>query len=164
MEGGRKAPQKPIAAVLVAVALAGCVVAPPHSAKDYANAAALRAPDGTLTTVVGPDTAIVTMTSTVKFPEGDTSSRVRSVLTYEAPSDQPGFCLFQIGHAARSAPIIKEDAVQRPCDGKRWARFRIAGTDIGFVAHLVHTNYKGIPVILLEIADHQVPDSIRLLY
>jgi hypothetical protein len=170
---GQKAPKTPIAVALataIAVALAtlaltGCTLAPTRSAKDYANAVALNDPDGSLTTIVGPATAIVTMTSTVKFPEGDSASGVRSVLMYDRPSGQGGFCLFQIGHTSRFASsVVKEDVVQQPCDGKRWARFRIAGTDLGFVAHLMHTNYKGTPVILLEIGEHRAPESIRIFY
>lgn len=165
MEGGPRTLKTLIAVVLVTLALAGCVTAPPRSPQDYANAVALRDPDGSLTTIVGPATAIVRMTSTVKFPEGDTAPGVRSVLMYDRPSGQPGFCLFQIGHAPRfSSSIVTEDVVKRPCDGKQWARFRITGTDIGFIAHLMHTNYKGRPVTLLEIGDHQVPGSMRVVY
>jgi len=149
----------------VAAALAGCMTASSHSPQDYANAIALSDPDGSLTTIVGPATAIVRMTSNLKFPEGDAASGVRSALMYVRPSGQPGFCLFQIGHAPRFASsIVTEDVTKRPCDGKQWARFHIAGTDIGFVAHLVHMNYKGTPVTLLEISDHQVPGSMRVVY
>jgi len=165
MEGGRRTLETLAAAVLVILALAGCAPALRHSPQDYANAVALNDPDGSLTTIVGPATAIVRMTSTVKLPEGDTASGVRSVLMYDRPSGQPGFCLFQIGHAPRfSSSVVTEDAVKRPCDGKQWARFRITGTDIGFIAHLMHTNYKGKPVTLLEISDHQVPGSMRVVY
>lgn len=85
---------------------------------------------------------------------------------YDRPSAVAGSCLFQIGHAETDSlsSIVKEDVVQRPCDGKRWARFRIAGTGIGFVAHLMHTKYKGTPVTLLEIGDQEVPPSLRVVY
>jgi hypothetical protein len=126
---------------------------------------AVNDPEGSLTTIVGPGTAIVSMASTVKFPQGDTASGVRSVLMYDRPSGRSGLCLFQIGHAARySSSIVTEDVVKRPCDGKQWARFRIAGTDIGFIAHLVRTSYKGTPVTLLEIGDRQAPGSLRVVY
>jgi len=165
MKSGRRNRQTLIAAAFVALALAGCIPAPPHSPYDYANAVALKDPDGSLTTIVGPTTAIVRMTSTVKFPEGDTASGVRSVLMYDRPSGQRAFCLFQIGHASRFlASIVTEVVVKRPCDGKQWAHFRIAGTDIAFIGHLMHTNYKGTPVTLLEISDHQVPGSMQVVY
>jgi hypothetical protein len=152
------------AAVVASLALAACGTAALHSSQDYANAAAVGDPDGSLTTIVGPNTEIVNMTSTVKFPQGDTSA-VRSVLMYVAPGSRPGTCTFQIGHlASHTFTIVKEDKMERPCDGKRWASFRIAGTDVGFVAHLTSTNYKGTPVTLLEISDHKAPDSLRLVY
>jgi hypothetical protein len=84
---------------------------------------------------------------------------------YDHPDALPGLCLFQIGHVERSSfSIVKEAIVKQPCDGKRWARFRIAGSDVGFVAHLMRTNYKGTPVTLLEIGDHQAPQSLRVVY
>jgi len=153
-----------LAAALGGIIIAGCAAAPVHSSTDYANAAAVGDASGSLTTIVGPATAIIEMRSAVKFPEGDTASGVRSVLMYDGVSDQPGFCLFQIGHAAQSSSMVTEAALKRPCDGKHWARFRIAGTGIGFISHLVRTSYKNTPVTLLEITDHQAPDSIRVVY
>ncbi len=122
-----------MAAVLAGYAMTACSSGPAHSARDYASAVAVNDPDGSLTTIVGPGTAIVRMASTVKFPQGDTASGVRSVLMYDRPSGRP-------------------------------ARFRVAGTDIGFVAHLERTRYKGTTVTLLEIGDHQAPGSLRVVY
>lgn len=152
-------------AAAATLALVACSLGTTHSPQDYAKAVALNDPDGSLTTIVGPATAIVSITSTLKFPEGDTESGERAVLMYDRPNDRPGICLFQIGHAARySSSIVKESIVQRPCDGKQWAYFRIAGTDVAFVAHLLHTHYKRTPVTLLEIGDHTAPASIRVVY
>jgi|SRR5579862_3915607 len=144
--------------------LAGCgATAALHSPEDYANAVALDDPDGSLTTIVGPNTEIVKMTSTVKFPQGDTSP-VRSVLMYYAPA-RSGTCTFQIGYmASHTFTIVKEEKTVQPCDGKQWAHFHIAGTDISFVGHLDNKNYKGTPVTLLEISDYKHPDSIRVTY
>jgi hypothetical protein len=151
--------------LIVAALAAGCGIAPDHSARDYANAVALDASGGSLTLIVGPDTAIVTMTSTLKFPEGDTASGVRSVLVYSRPGDRPGTCLFQAGYAARgSFSIVREQPVLRPCDSVHWAEFRIAGKDIAFVGHLVRTKYKNTPVTIFEIGDHRVPESLHVVY
>jgi len=151
--------------IVAAFALGACSTADLHSARDYALASAIGDPDGSLTTIVGPATAVVQMTSDVRFPQGDRASEVRSVLMYVGPARAPGVCRFQIGHAAHhSFTIVKEDVVERPCDGKRWARFRIAGTDIAFVGHLAQTNYKGTPVTLFELSDRAVPASIRVVY
>jgi len=107
--------------------------------------------------------AIMKMTSTLKFPEGDTRG-VRALLMYDGPASQSGMCQFQLGQATQySSSIISEKMIQ-PCDGKQWAHFRVAATDVTFIAHLMHTHYKGTPVTLLEISDHRVPDSIRLVY
>ncbi|MGA2760436.1 MAG: hypothetical protein ABSF08_08985 [Candidatus Cybelea sp.] len=152
-----------IAAILVAFTFAGCTTLPTHSPKDYASAMAAADPDGSLTTIVGPVTAVVKMKSTVKFPQGDTVSGVRTVLMYDRPNAQPGFCTFEIGHRILWS-IVRENRVKRPCDGKHRARFRIAGTDIGFIAHLTRTNYKGTPVTLLEISDHHLPGSMQVVY
>ena len=156
------------AAVFVSIvfALSACnVTAALHSPQDYAKATSLGDPDGSLTEIVGPATPIVEMTSGLKFPQGDIAPAVRSVLMYDKPSTSAGMCVFQIGYSPqRSFTVIKEDEVTAPCDGKRWARFHIAGADVGFVAHLAHMNYKGTPVTLLEISDHQQPDSIRVVY
>jgi hypothetical protein len=153
------------AAVLAAL-LAGCGGSgPAHSPRDYASAVAVAKPDGSFTLIVGPATPIVKMESTLKFPQGDTEPGVHSVLMYDRPGTRPDTCLFQIVYeAAYSTEIVKENAVEQPCDGKRWARFRIAGDDVAFVAHLNRTSYKGTPVTLLEIGDHQAPDSIHLIY
>jgi len=87
------------------------------------------------------------------------------VLMYYRPARQSGDCDFQIGHAPKySNDIVKEPAVSEPCDGKRWAKFRIAGEKFAFVAHLMKTSYKNVPVTLLEIDDQRVPDGIRLVY
>jgi hypothetical protein len=151
--------------VVAALALAACSAPGLHSAQDYAGASAIGDPDGSLTTIVGPATAVVQMTSTVRFPQGDTGADVRSVLMYDGPASTPGACRFQAGYKANhSFTIVKEDATNQPCDGKRWARFRIAGVDVAFVGHLVPTNYKGTPVTLFEISDHTVPESIHLVY
>lgn len=164
MNCSRRAHQTVIAAV-TAFGLAACSLGPTHSPKDYQNAVALGDPDGSLTTIVGPVTAIVRMSSTLRFPEGDTASGERSVLMYDRPAGRPGMCLFEIGHRAQfSSTIVKEAVMQQPCDGKRWARFRIAGRNFAFVAHLTHTHYKSTPVTLLEIDDHQGPASLRLVY
>lgn len=105
------------------------------------------------------------MVSTLKFPDGTTESGERSVLMYYRPSGKSGTCIFQIGHAANySTDIVKEKAVEQPCDGRRWARFRIAGSDIAFVGHLNRTNYKGTPVTLFEISEDRVPPTMRLVY
>ena len=154
-----------LVASLAVLFLGACSTGTPHSAQDYANAVALRDPAGSFTTIVGPSTAIVQMSSTLKFPDGTTESGERSVLMYYRPSGKSGTCLFQIGHAASySSEIVKEPAVERPCDGRHWARFRIAGSDIAFVGHLTRTNYKGTPVTLLEIGEDRVPPTIRLVY
>jgi hypothetical protein len=157
--------QLSIAAIVVAVGLIGCNLDVPHSPQDYQKAVALHDPVGSLTTIVGPATAVVKTTSTLRFPDGDTQAGVRSVLVYDRPSDQPGMCSFQIGHKYTrfSSSIVKEDMVTQPCDGKRWARFRIAGTNFAFVAHLVDTHYKRTPVTLLEIGDREIPASIELI-
>ena len=157
--------QLPIAAIVAALGLIRCSPEVPHSPQDYQKAVALRDPTGSLTTIVGPRTAAVKMSSELKFPDGDTQAGVRSILMYDGPSDQPGMCSFQIGHKyTRFAPsIVSEDMVKQPCDGKRWAHFRIAGTNVAFVAHLVHTRYKSTPVTLLEISDHQMPASMLLI-
>jgi hypothetical protein len=74
-------------------------------------------------------------------------------------------CAFQIGHAPKfSNDIVKEAAVTQPCDGKQWAKFRIAGNDFAFVSHLHDTRYKNVPVTLLQIDDQRVPSSIHLAY
>lgn len=114
--------------------------------------------------MVGPQTAIVRMDSSISFPQGETN-RVRSVLMYDGPSKKQGTCLFQIGHRERgSFTIVKEPQVAAPCNGKTWARFRIAGSEIDFVAHLLHTKYKSTPVTLLEISTQQIPSSLHLVY
>lgn len=152
-------------ALVIALAVTGCGIAPDHSARDYANAVALDVPDGSLTLIVGPDTAIVTMTSTLKFPEGDTASGVRSILVYGRPGDRTSTCLFQTGYAARgSFSIVKEQPVLRPWDGVHWAQFRIAGKDIAFVGHLVRTKYKNTPVTIFEIGDHRIPEPLHVVY
>ncbi len=151
--------------IAVTLALTGCATGKTHTAQDFQKAVALGNPDGSITTIVGPETAIVRMTSTIKFPDGDTESGMRSVLMYDGPGGRPGTCLFQIGHAAKYSPaIVKEDVVTRPCDALRWARFRIAGTNVAFVAHLTHTQYKGTPVTLLEISERDAPASLHLVY
>jgi len=151
-----------IAAMTLALVACG---GPAHSPQDFQKAVAVGDPDGSITTIVGPATPIVRFTSTLKFPDGDTESGMRSVLMYARPGERPGTCLFQIGHAAKYSPlVVKEAIVTQPCDGLHWARFRIAGTDVAFVAHLMHTNYKGTPVTLLEIGEHQAPPSLRVVY
>jgi hypothetical protein len=151
--------------IAAAFALAACSVPDLHTAQDYAAAAALGDPDGSLTTIVGPSTAVVQMRSSVRFPQGDVASGVHSVLMYDGPANAPGTCRFQIGYEARnSSTIVKEDPVTEPCDGKRPARFRIAGNDVAFTGHLVQTTYKGTPVTLFEISGHAVPASIRVVY
>jgi len=156
--------RKPVA-LLTVLFLGACSAGTPHSAREYANAVAVRDPSGSFTTIVGPATAIIAMRSTLKFPDGTTESGARSVLMYYHPSAKAGTCLFQIGHAAPySSQIVKEEVVEQPCDGTHWAQFRIAGTDIAFVGHLSRTNYKGTPVTLLEIGEQRVPASIRLVY
>jgi hypothetical protein len=153
------------AATLSAAALAACASAPTRSPQEYARAVAVGDPAGSFTTIVGPNTAIVQMISTVKFPSGDTEPGMRSMLMYYHPARQSGYCEFQIGHAPKySNDIVKEPAASEPCDGKRWAKFRIAGNDFSFVAHLKKTRYKNIPITLLEIDDQRLPDSIRLVY
>ena len=148
----------------ITLALAACAGSP-HSPGDFRKAVAVGDPDGSLTTIVGPAMPIVRFTSTVRFPDGETESAMRSVLMYDRPGEGPGTCLFQIGHAAKySSSVVKEDVSAQPCDGRRWAHFRIAGTDIAFIAHLMHTNYKGTPVTLLEIDEHQAPASLRVAY
>lgn len=150
---------------MVVALLVGCGSGPAHSPQDYQSAVAVGKPDGSFTTIVGPATPIVKATSTLKFPQGDTEFGERSVLMYDRPSERTGMCLFQIGYAAaHSSSIVKEGPVEQPCDGKRWARFHIAGTDVGFVGHLVRTQYKSTPVTLLEISDHRVPDSLLVVY
>ncbi len=151
--------------VAAAFVLAACSTADIHSAQDYAAASAVGDPNGSLTTMVGPGTAVVRMTLTLRFPQGDAASDVHSLLMYDGPASTPRTCLFQIGYAAHvSSTIVKEDVVKQPCDGKQWARFRIAGVDIAFIGHLVKTNYKGTPVTLFEISDQKVPESIHLVY
>ena len=151
--------------LIAAAALGACGLAPAHSPREYAGAVAIGDPDGSFTTMVGPSTAIVRMSSTVKFPSGDTESGIRSLLMYYRPANRAGMCEFQVGHAAQySNDIVKEPAVQQPCDGKGWAKFRIAGEDFAFVAHLKRTRYKNVPVTLLEIDDQRVPAGIRLVY
>ncbi|HVN70198.1 MAG TPA: hypothetical protein VMU38_11190 [Candidatus Binatia bacterium] len=148
-----------------ALAVAGCALPADHTAADYAKAVAIGNPDGYLTLIVGPATPIVKMSSTLKFPQGDTQSDEHSLLMYDRPGDRPGTCVFQIGYAAsRFSQIVKTDPIVQPCDGKRQARFHIAGKDVAFVAHLVHENYKGTPVTILEIGDHQAPESLHLVY
>ena len=84
---------------------------------------------------------------------------------YYRPTVKLTTCSFQIGHAAaHSAEIIKEDPVEQPCDGIHWARFRVAGSDIAFIAHLKNTNYKGTPVTLLEIRENRIPTSLHVVY
>lgn len=152
-------------ALLTVLFLGACSLGTPHSAREYANAVAVGDPVGTFTTIVGPATAIIAMKSTLRFPDGTTEAGARSVLMYYHPTGRAGTCLFQIGYAAPySSEIVKEDVVERPCDGTHWARFRIAGSDIAFVGHLSRTNYKGTPVTLLEISDQSVPASMRLVY
>ncbi len=151
--------------IAAAVALAACGTPDHHTAQDFAGATASGDPDGTLTTIVGPVTPVLKMTSAVRFAQGDTVPGVRSVLMYDRPAPTPGACVFEIGYLAnRSSAIVKEDPVQQPCDGKQQARFRIAGVDVAFVGHLVKTNYKGTPVTLFEISDHTIPESVHLVY
>jgi hypothetical protein len=151
--------------VAAAAALAACGTPDLHSAQDYASASSVGAPDGSLTTIVGPDTPVVKMTSTLRFPQGDIAPDVRSVLMYDRPASTPGACFFQAGYkAGHSDTIVKEETAIQPCDGKRPARFRIAGVDVAFVGHLVTSNDKGTPVTLFEISDHTVPQSIRVVY
>jgi hypothetical protein len=153
------------ASFIAAATLTACGVAPAHSPQEYAAAVAVGDPAGNFTTMVGPGTAIVRMRSTVKFPGGDTQSGIRSLLMYYRPANQSGMCVFQIGHAPQySNDIVKEPVVQQPCDGKGWAKFRIAGADVAFVAHLMHTRYKNTPVTLLQIDDQHVPAGIHLVY
>ena len=140
----------------------------PHTAQDYAGATSAHDPDGTFTTILGPATPIVVMTSALRFPQGDTAPRVRSVLMYDRPVEgqgAPGMCVFEIGYrASTSDAIVKEAPVQQPCDGKKQARFRIAGVDVAFVGHLEAKDYKGTPVTLFEITDQTKPDSLHLVY
>lgn len=157
-----------VLAFAAAISLAACGGSrpDPHTARDYAGATSAGDPNGTFTTILGPATPIVVMTSALRFPQGDTAPRVRSVLMYDHPvEDTPGTCVFEIGYRAyTSDTIVKEAPVQQPCDGKKQARFRIGGTDVSFVGHLVKTDYKGTPVTLFEISDHTVPESIHLVY
>jgi hypothetical protein len=150
----------------LAIVLAACSKPDTHTAADYTAASASGDPDGgTMTTIVGPGNPIVQMKSTVKFPQGDTVAEVHSVLMYEHPAATPGTCVYEIGYLANHAsPIVKEDPVEQPCDGKQQARFRIAGVDIAFVAHLEKKNYKGTPVTIFEIGDHTIPSTIHLVY
>jgi hypothetical protein len=153
------------AALAAAAALSACASAPARSPQEYAHAVAVGEPAGSFTTIVGPSTAIVQMISTVKFPSGDTEGGIRSVLMYYRPARQSGDCDFQIGHAPKySSDIVKEPVVSQPCDGKRWAKFRIVGNDFTFVGRLKKTRYKNVPVTLFEIDDERVPDGIRLTY
>jgi hypothetical protein len=150
--------------MLAAFAFTACAAPDLHSAKDYAAATSAGDPDGSLTLIGGPATPLVLMTSALHFPQGDTA-QVRSVLMYDAPGTSPGMCRFEVGYkAVKSYTIVKEDAVQQPCDGKQTAHFHIAGLDVSFVAHLEQKNYKGTPVTLLEIGDHNVPSSLRVVY
>jgi hypothetical protein len=68
-------------AIAAAISLAACSGSrpDPHTAQDYAGATSAHDPDGTFTTILGPATPIVVMTSALRFPQGDTA-RVRSVL------------------------------------------------------------------------------------
>lgn len=155
----------PASLLIAAAALGACGVAPAHTPQEYAAAVAVGDPAGSFATMVGPNAAIVRMSSTVKFPNGDTEGGIRSVLMYYRPASRAGICEFQIGHAPKySNDIVKEPAVQQPCDGKGWAKFRIAGKDFTFVAHLIQTRYKNVPVTLLQIDDERVPAGIRLVY
>jgi hypothetical protein len=151
------------AGAAASLALFGCSTASLHPFADYAAATAVDDPDGSLTTIVGPATKIVDMTSTIRFPQGD-GAEVHSALFYVEPA-AGGSCRFRIGYVAKHTfTVVKSDPIDQPCDGKRWARFRIAGQDVGFVAHLMKTNYKGTPVTLLEIGDHKNPDALRVVY
>lgn len=153
------------ALLIAAAALGACGVAPAHSPQEYAAAVAVGDPAGSFTTMVGPSTAIIRMSSNLKFPNGDTEGGIRSVLMYYRPAKRPGMCEFQIGHAPKySNDIVKEPAVQQPCDGKAQAKFRIAGSDFAFVAHLLQTRYKNVPVTLLQIDDERVPAGIHVVY
>lgn len=154
-----------ILSIAATIALAACSTPDIHSAKDYAGASAVGNPDGTFTIILGPATPIVKMTSTVKFPQGDTWPLVHSVLMYEHPAATAGTCVFEIGYKSNtSSQIVKEDPVEQPCDGKQQARFRIAGVDVAFVGHLEKKDYKGTPVTLFEITDRTIPESIHLVY
>lgn len=143
-------------------ALSGCGALRDHTPEDYQKAATLENPDGSLTTIVGPDTAIVDLTGTLKFPEGDVE-RTHSVLKYDRPSDALT-CLFHAEYDNQVGGLTKEPQVTQPCDGKRSARFRVGGIDADFVAHLHHVTYKGAPVTLLEISKYDVPEYVRVVY
>jgi hypothetical protein len=154
-----------ILSIAATIVLTACSTPDPHSAKDYAGASAVGDPEGTFTIILGPATPIVKMTSTLKFPQGDTWPLIHSVLMYEHPSVTAGNCVFEIGYKANtSSEIVKEASVEQPCDGKQQARFRLAGVDIAFVGHLEKKDYKGTPVTLFEITDHTIPESIHLVY
>jgi hypothetical protein len=143
-------------------ALAACSGLQVHSAQDYQKAAPLGNLDGSLTTIVGPDTAIVDLTGLMQFPQGD-AGPVHSVLVYDGPA-QEGTCLFHTEYANRYHIVTKEPQAAQPCDGKRSARFHIGGIDAEFVAHLHHVTYKGTPVTLLEIGKYDVPEYVRVVY
>lgn len=152
-------------AVFACAVLAACSPGTKHSPQDYANAVALEPPEGSFTTMAGANTAIAKIESSIKYPQGDTESGVRSILMFDGPSREPGMCLFQQGHAAQYFfTIVKEAVVTQPCDGKRWAHVRIVGSDFAFVSHLKRMKYKGTPITLLEISDQQIPQSIKLIY
>jgi hypothetical protein len=150
-----------IAAALCA-ALSACAALKDHSAEDYQKAAALGNPDGSLTTIVGPDTAIVDLTGDLQFPQGD-SERTHSVLMYDHPAGE-GACFFHAQYDNQVGGITKEPQVVQPCDGKHSARFRIGGIDADIVGHLHHVTYKGTPVTLLEISKYDVPEYVRVVY
>ena len=151
--------------IFACAVLAACSPGTKHSPQDYANAVALEPPEGSFTTMAGANTAIVKIESNIKYPQGDTESGVRSILMFDGPARESGMCLFQQGHAAQYFfSIVKEPVVKQPCDGKRWARFRIVGSDFAFIGSLKSMKYKGTPITLLEISDQQKPDSIKLVY
>ena len=151
-----------IAAVIFCAASTGCAALQDHSAADYRNATPLGNPDGSLTTIVGPDTAIVDLTEVLHFPQGD-AEQTHSVLMYDG-SGPGGTCLFHVEYDNRVSSAVKEPQVAQPCDGKRAARFHIGGIDADFVAHLHHVTYKGTPVVLLEMEKYDVPEYIRVVY
>jgi hypothetical protein len=147
----------------LAFALAGCAALQDHSAPEYQQAAPLDNPDGSLTTIAGPDTAVVDLSGNLKFSDGDVE-RTHSVLKYDQPAGTPDACLFHAEYANPIGMVVKEPQVSQPCDGKRPASFRIGGIDATFVAHLHHVVYKGTPVTLLEMSKYDVPEYIRVVY
>lgn len=151
-----------IASALCA-ALAACSALQDHSAQDYEKSTPLDNPDGSLTTIAGPDTAIVDLKETLKFPEGDVE-RAHTVLKYDRPAVEGGLCLFHTEYANDLGMVVKGPQVEQPCDGRRAAQFRVGGIGAGFVSHLHRVNYKGTPVTLLEMSKEDVPEYVRVVY